>query len=133
MGRTLKPTKFGVTSTSPRDISPSTQPNEFGQVFSADEDRTAGHTPTSRESDHMHARSDLDAGAKSQHHTLGNGRNQSAPGDHIHDGVEGRKLGQLEMDPNNPGQTRAVLTIPTSATVADVVGLLHNFIEFREV
>lgn len=41
-----------------------------------------------------HSRSDLDSGPYAQHHSLGIGHNQASPGDHIHDGVSSRKIGQ---------------------------------------
>lgn len=39
-----------------------------------------------------HARSDSDTSATAQHHTLGQGANQSSPGDHKHNGVNSKKL-----------------------------------------
>lgn len=56
--------------------------NQEAAVFSADENLK----PTSQAVDDFHTNSDLDARAEAQHHTLGPGPNQSAPGDHIHDG-----------------------------------------------
>ena len=50
--------------------------------FGADENPK----PTSQAVEDFHTNSDLDARAESQHHTLGPGPNQAAPGDHTHDG-----------------------------------------------
>lgn len=47
---------------------------------------TSGAKPTAQEVDDFHTNSDLDLRAESQHHTLGPGPNQAAPGDHNHDG-----------------------------------------------
>jgi hypothetical protein len=41
---------------------------------------------TAQEVDDFHTNSDLDLRLEAQHHTLGSGPNQAAPGDHIHDG-----------------------------------------------
>jgi hypothetical protein len=40
----------------------------------------------------FHTNSDLDARPESQHHTLGPGTNQAAPGDHKHDGGDSSLL-----------------------------------------
>jgi len=42
--------------------------------------------------DDFHTNSDLDARAESQHHTLGPGPNQAAPGNHRHDGGDSALL-----------------------------------------
>lgn len=132
VGKNLKPIKFGVNNPKAKDPSRTTKPNQFGQVFSADEDKTAGNTPSARQIEHMHARSDVDASKRSQHHTLGINRNQAAQGDHVHDGVLGRKIGPLEMD-STTGTVQGELTLPAAYTIADVVEMLHNVIEFREL
>lgn len=36
--------------------------------------------------DEFHQQSDVDTRSQSQHHTLGSGQDQSAPGNHTHDG-----------------------------------------------
>src|SRR5690349_3160152 len=45
-----------------------------------------GKAPTSEQVAKIHEKSDKDGGPKSQHHTLGPGPNQAAPGNHTHDG-----------------------------------------------
>jgi len=42
--------------------------------------------------DDFHTNSDLDSRAESQHHTLGPGPNQAAPGNHRHDGGDSALL-----------------------------------------
>ena len=42
--------------------------------------------PSSSVVDDFHSNSDLDTRAEAQHHTLGPGQNQAAPGGHRHDG-----------------------------------------------
>lgn len=41
----------------------------------------------------LHTRSDVDSAAHAQHHSLGPGRNQASPGDHIHDGAASKLIG----------------------------------------
>ncbi len=131
----LKPTNFGVDKFRPDDIRTSTDPDQFGQSYNHDYDRSKWSKDSPEDSRKDHARSDVDLSPRALHHTLGPRRNQSSPGDHIHDGTTSKKIGPLEMDPTpgNEGKTRPVLTIPVAATVADIVALLHEFVEFREV
>lgn len=72
-----------------------------------------------------HRIGDLDSGPNSQHHTLGSGRNQSSPGDHIHDGGRSKKLGA------GMGLT---LSGPKGGNVAlaNLIAMLGNFIEFED-
>lgn len=130
----LKPTKFGVTPGKPNEVSPVTRPDQFGQVYDNQKDVTAGHDlPSAIESQRQHRQSDVDSNPRAQHHTLGPRRNQASPGNHIHDGTTSPKIGNLEMDPVNLGQTRPEWTIPASPTVADLVTLLSKFVNFRQV
>lgn len=91
---------------------------------------------TADESVSQHTRSDVDASKKSQHHTLGSGANQSAPGNHIHDGVTGKKLGLYELDPGNPGQVRPALVLTGAkggnVALTNLIALLKNFVDFRD-
>lgn len=129
VGRTLKPVKFGIEgSTMPKH-----PVDEFGQKYNADQDESKWSGNSPQDSRKLHDRADTDTGPRSLHHTLGSGRNQASPGDHIHDGTTSRKLGPLEMDPVNNGKTRPKLTIPVATTIADLKALLHEVIEFREV
>lgn len=131
VGRELKPAKFGIAPGGTINPQPITKPDDFGQVYDAAKDHSGGNVPSAAMAAQNHQNSDVDSSPKSQHHTLGSRRNQAAPGDHIHDGVSSSKMGPLEMDPANPGQTRPVLTCAADAT--SIRALLHNFIEFRDV
>lgn len=51
-------------------------------------------TPEPREVNLFHSRSDVDASKIAQHHTLGVKNTQAAAGDHVHDGITSRKIGQ---------------------------------------
>lgn len=121
----LKPTKFHVKE------NPRTTTDEFGQQYTADNDKSKWSDRSPQESRRAHARSDADLGPRSLHHTLGTGHNQASPGDHYHDGLNSKKLGPLEMDPVNVGQTRAQWTLPDAFDLDDVVALLSNFVNFR--
>lgn len=126
----LTPSNFGVAKAKrPEDRTP----DQFGQQYSADNDRSKWSLDAPAESRRAHDRSDADMSPRSLHHTLGVKHNQASPGDHNHDGVTSKKIGPLEMDPVNNGQTRAEWTIPASPTVADLVSLLSKFVEFRQV
>jgi hypothetical protein len=130
----LKPVKFGIKPIEPNKVSPTTKPDQFGQVYDNQQDVTAGaNIPSALESQKQHRQSDVDSTPKAQHHTLGPGRNQASPGNHIHDGTTSPKIGELEMDPAANGQTRAAWTIPAAPTVNDLVTLLAKFVNFRQV
>lgn len=129
-GKTLEPSKFTIKKPSDGRVYPSSGPDDYGQVHTADKDKSRpGESPNL--SQQAHSRSDADSSPQALHHSLGPGRNQAAPGDHIHDGITSRKLGPMEMDPGNPGQIRPTLTC--AATAADIRALLHNFINFRDI
>lgn len=135
-GRNLEPTKLSIKPGNAHDISPSSKPDKFGQVNSSDKDQAAGGTPSARESVNQHARSDVDASRKSQHHTLGTGANQGAPGNHVHDGVNGKKLGLYKMDPANNGNVLPSLTLTgakgSNVALTNLIALLKNFIDFND-
>lgn len=48
--------------------------------------------PASKEVEVFHTNSDKDGSPTASHHTLGNGPNQAAPGDHTHDGGSSKQL-----------------------------------------
>jgi len=81
--------------------------------------------PPPRDVNGFHARSDVDASKASQHHTLGMSANQAAGGDHIHDGRNGKKIG----DGLN-------LTLTTSVSdaqkILNIIAFLHTVIQFTE-
>jgi hypothetical protein len=49
--------------------------------------------PSARQVNQFHEKADTDAGPNSAHHTLGTNRNQSSPGDHVHDGKASKPVG----------------------------------------
>lgn len=134
--RVLKPVKFDVNKfrrTSVNTSSEESTPDQFGQQYNADYDRSKWSEETPAESRKLHLRADTDMSPRSLHHTLGPKGNQASPGNHIHDGITSKKIGPLEMDPVNLGQTRAEWTIPLAPTLTDVVNLMKKFVEFRQI
>jgi hypothetical protein len=137
-GRALEPTKLDINKfrrSKVQKTTTSTTPDQFGQQYSADYDNSKWSGESPQESRRLHTRSDVDLAPRSLHHTLGTKANQASPGNHNHDGSTSKKLGPLEMDTTSgkEGLTRAVWTIPTSPTVADLVSLLSKFVNFRQV
>lgn len=61
--------------------------------FGAIKDDKKSNTPDARSVNAFHHRDDLDSGPTAHHHTIGLGRNQAPPGDHVHDGISSRKIG----------------------------------------
>ena len=70
---------------------PNSKPNTQSNVLTYYE---LGKAPTSQEVAFLHKNSDVDSRAEAQHHTLGVGSGQAAPGDHNH--RDGRSLPILE-------------------------------------
>lgn len=68
----------------------------------------------------LHLRSDVDAARYAQHHTLGHKHNQSAPGDHIHDGSSSKKVGD--------GANLTISGKLSPGTVAEVDQVLDSLI-----
>jgi hypothetical protein len=121
----LNPTNFGVPS----------KPDKFGQVTGNEHDQSAGLSPSAPEVNALHSADDTDAGPRAHHHTLGTGRNQSSPGNHIHDGITSPKLGALQMDPaGNVTIPAMVLTGAKGGNVAltNLIAMLKNFINFTD-
>lgn len=138
VGRELKPAKFDVNKFRRSQVNQSTEettPDQFGQQYNSDYDRSKWSDNAPEESRKAHTRSDVDLSPRSLHHTLGTKHNQASPGDHDHTGITSKKIGPLEMDPTpgNEGETRAEWTIPVAPTVADLVNLLEKFVNFRQV
>lgn len=73
----------------------------------------------------FHKRSDSDSAPTAMHHTLGTKRNQASYGDHTHDGVGSRLIGDGE------GIT---LTGAKGGNVAlvNLIAMLANWIEFTD-
>lgn len=70
---------------------------------------TAPDQPNSQAVTKFHSNCDADASQTAQHHTLGQGHNQSSPGDHTHNGKNSKLLGKGKD-----------LTFPTTANAAYV-------------
>jgi hypothetical protein len=131
----LKPTKFGVTPNKPNEIQPVTKPDRFGQVYDNQKDQSAGDVPSAHEINRSHSQSDVDSSQRSQHHTLGTGRNQASPGNHIHDGITSPKLGPMQMDPAGDNVIPAlVLTGAKGGNVAltNLINMLKSVINFTD-
>jgi hypothetical protein len=136
VGRELKPTKFDVNKfrrSQVNQVRNETTPDQFGQTYNADYDRSKWSDDAPQESRRAHSRSDVDLGPRSLHHTLGPKHNQASPGDHNHDGYNSKKIGPLQMSTTVDGETEPEWTIPAAATVADVIALLDKFVNFRQV
>lgn len=100
---------------------PVTSGDPFGGI-KAEKD-FIGATPD--EVKEFHKKSDKDSSIMSEHHTLGAKRNQSSPGDHIHDGKGCRKLGE--------GLSLAISGAKGSAASENsIVTMLANFITFTD-
>jgi hypothetical protein len=92
------------------------------------------------ESRRAHFKADTDVSARSLHHTLGTGKTQASPGDHIHDGVTSKKLGLLELNPDFDEEEPESETNPkfrpafklSANNAAGIIELLHTIVEFRE-
>lgn len=130
----LEPAKFDVNKfrrTSTTTTTEASTPDQFGQQYNSDYDRSKWSDITPADSRRQHARADTDMSPRSAHHTLGIKHSQASPGDHIHDGTTSKKIGPLQM--TSGGTTQAVWTIPASPTVADIVNLIKRFVEVRSV
>jgi hypothetical protein len=131
VGKNLEPVKFGIGS----DVTSNTSPDQFGQVNSAQVDSTSGNSLSPQQSNLDHSASDSDASPKSQHHTLGTGRSQASPGNHIHDGVTSPKLGPLAINTSgNDTKPALVLTGAKGGNVAltNLIAMLKNFVNFTD-
>lgn len=68
----------------------------------------------------FHKNSDVDASQQAQHHTLGNQHNQSAPGDHNHNGANSRKIG-AGLDSGFPSTAGATYSQAQMQSVIDAL------------
>jgi hypothetical protein len=75
---------------------------------------TTPGSPLSRQQvQDLHRNDDVDTRAEAHHHTLGNGRNQSSPGYHNHDG-------------QNSSSILSGVTFTGSRTNATAIGIILN-------
>lgn len=70
----------------------------------------------------MHANSDVDSSQQAQHHTLGPRHNQSAPGDHSHDGGTSSQLFQWHDWISAPASWSALTTSPSIGSLGQIEG-----------
>jgi hypothetical protein len=84
---------------------------------------TAPDIPTSVESLKEHTNADTDGSQTSLHHTLGQGHNQSSPGDHIHDGKNSKRIG-AKKNPAFPTTAGAAYSQAQMQTVIDALRTL---------
>lgn len=95
VGRELKPTKFDVNKfrrSEINQVSNETTPDQFGQSYNADYDRSKWGETAPAESRRAHSRSDVDLSPRSLHHTLGLKRSQASPGNHTHNGITSKRI-----------------------------------------
>jgi hypothetical protein len=81
--------------------------------------------PTTKEVTDFHTKADTDGSPLSIHHTLGINRNQSSPGNHVHDGKASPKIGRglgLTISGAKGG----------NAAVASIITMLKSVIEFTD-
>lgn len=97
------------------------RPDQFGQQYNADPDKSKWSGESPQDSRRAHSRADTDISSRSLHHTLGTKHNQASPGDHNHDGTSSKLIG-----------AGSGWTIPISPSVADLVTLLHKFVDFEQ-
>lgn len=113
--------------------------NDFGQAnpkqIQTDESHQGEAPTTTAES---HYRSDVDASQTSLHHSLGKGRNQASPGNHVHDGINSPKLGVKQFSTVVGQEGKIVNSYAISgsrggnAALASVIALLKNFVDFDD-
>lgn len=100
---------------------PVVEDDPFGSI----KDEKKSPAPPPREVGLFHARSDVDSSQQAQHHTVGMKHDQSAAGDHIHDGKSTRKVGyglNLTVSGAKGG----------NAALASLLTMLANVIEFTD-
>ncbi len=94
----------------------------FGNV---QEPKGPAGAPSAEEVNRFHSKSDKDSGVTAEHHTLGKMRNQAAPGNHNHSGIDSRKIGagmKLSITGAKGG----------NAAVASIITMLAQVIEFTD-
>lgn len=139
----LSPAQFEVNQFRRSKINqdkPTTTPDQFGQQYTSDYDRSKWSSDSPVDSRKDHTRADTDMSPRSLHHTLGSKHNQASPGDHIHDGIQSRKLGKFIPNPSfnpalpvSPTNVQYIPELTCANTTDSIRALLHHFIEFRDV
>lgn len=105
------------------DLPQDKDPNDSGSVVPADPFGTqkkefTKDTATPEEVSRFHARSDVDSAWSAQHHTLGIKHDQSAPGDHKHDGKGSRKIMEGITVTGSKGSNAALADLITKLAAA---------------
>lgn len=99
-----------------------------------DDTNTFQKYPSAKEVDQFHRNADTDKRAESIHHTLGRGKDQGSPGDHVHDGgtsqalVSGVIFDENVADPG--GKTSILKKVITALTK---LGAIDNTSEVTPV
>jgi hypothetical protein len=89
----IQPPKFDVHK-APAPYPDNPVDKRTGNYTNDDKDFSSGSSFSPGDVSQLHTRSDVDSSRNAQHHTLGLGRNEASPGDHIHDGYSSKKVGQ---------------------------------------
>lgn len=84
----------------------------------------SGKPPTSQQVKKIHENADTDGSQKSIHHTLGPLHNQSAPGDHTHDGGTSARL--LEGVTLTGSRTNITTLGPQIVAALEALGATNN-------
>lgn len=109
----------------PNHASPTQIPTPVGDFTNHDKDYSKWSDVAPEEVNKFHGRDDVDKSALAHHHTLGPGRAQASPGDHIHTGRTSKKLGTgLSLGLTGAKGGNVALT--------NLITLLKNFIEFTD-
>jgi len=95
-----------------------------GDPFSGVKEEKGPVSPEPREVNLFHSRSDVDSSWESQHHTIGIKHDQSAAGDHNHDGKSSRKVGT--------GLGLVLTGTTTNETLNNLIEMLKKVIEFTD-
>ena len=119
----INTSKFDVNK--PPKAYPTEEQDRDGNYNSSDVDYSKTGSLTSEQISDLHSRSDSDTSYTAQHHTLGPGRYQAAPGGHIHDGYNSPKLGK---------GLGLVLTGAKGGNVAltNLIAMLKTLIDFTD-
>lgn len=109
----------------PNDASPSNSPTINGNNQNHDKDYSKWGDLSPGEVNKLHARDDVDVSFRSHHHTLGIKSGQAAPGDHIHNGVNSKRIGAKDGN---------VLSGAKGGNVAltNLIAILAKYIDFSD-
>lgn len=86
-------------------------------------------SPSPREVNAFHARSDKDTSSIAQHHSLGPDHNQASPGDHLHDGRTSKFLATHTLT----GALAPASVSELDAIVDQLITILKNFTDISDI